>query len=153
MYIERKQDLSVYYFIQQAFEDAGGTFVNIVDDFPTSELELPCISIENHTFTVEPLELGNRKGVDVRTWFINIYTENKSQRDDFAYLIKNKVQEGIPVYDYDLGFPPTVVPQLGSMSHIELSVMPIPVNSALVSTLYFRAQVKVVAVYTKFPAT
>lgn len=146
MFLERKQDLSVYYFIQDLFTDQGATFVNVVDDFPTSDLELPTVSIENHAYTVAQYELGNRQGIDVRTWFINIFAENKSQRDDYAYLIKNSVQSGIPVYDYDEGFPPDVSPsQIGALDILEIEVTPITIFSELVSTLYYRTQVRIVA--------
>jgi hypothetical protein len=147
-FLERKQDLSVYYLIKDLFET--DTFITVVDDFPVTELDIPTISIENSAYFVEWYELGNRKGVDTRTWFINIFAENKSQRDDYAYLIKNEVQNGIPVYDYEEGFPPDVSPtQLGSMGILELRVEPIRVDPDSVSTLYWRTQITVVARYNK----
>lgn len=148
MYIERKQDLSIYYLLHDTFA-AAGSFIKIVDDFPTGELELPCISIENHAYRVKPLELGNRKGYDIRTWYIHIFANNKSQRDDYGYLIKNTLQQGIPVYDYDEGFPPTVSPtQIGAMDILELEYSPKRVDSRMVSKLYWRGQIKLVARYT-----
>lgn len=148
MYIERKQDLSMYYFVKDLFENYS--FIEIVDDFPLGELNPPVISIENTLYTVDWYELGNRKGIDVRAWYINIFAENKSQRDDYAYLIKNEVQNGIPVYNYDEGFPPDVSPsQLGAMEILELRVDPIRVDSEMVSKLYWRTQITIVARYNK----
>lgn len=149
MYIERKQDLSVYYYILDLFEDAGATFVNVVTEFPTGSLKLPTVSIENGLFTVPPLELGNKRGLDMRYWHINIFAKNSSQKDDYSYLIKNGVQDGIPVYDYDEGFPPDVSPtQIGALVITDLQVNPIRVMSELVTTMYYRAEVKFLAYYT-----
>lgn len=148
MYIERKQDLSMYYLLDNLF--APYDFVKIVDDFPSGNLDLPTISVENTLYTVDWYELGTRKGIDVRAWYINVFAKNKSQRDDYAYLIKNTIQNGIPVYDYDEGFPPDISPsQIGAMEILELRVDPIRVDSDMVSTLYWRAQITVVARYTK----
>jgi len=149
MYIERKQDLSVYYLIKATFTPLNPS-ITIVDEFPTGELALPTISIENSTYRVKPLELGNRMGIDIRKWNINIFADNKSQRDDYGYLIKNTVQNGIAVYDYDEGFPPDVSPtQIGAMHILELSVSPIRIFPQLVSKLYWRGQVKLVAQYNQ----
>ena len=152
MYIERKQDLSMYYYIRQILDDEGGTFVNVVDDFPSGLLELPTVSVVSSDITSKPFELGNRKGLDVRIWFIDVFAKNKSQRDEYAYLIKNKILEGVPVYDYDEGFPPEVSPtQLGSMSCVEIQTNPIRIFSELVSTLYWRREVKATTYYNKAP--
>jgi len=147
MYVERKQDLSVYYFIDKVFTDAGATNINIVDGFPTGELVLPTVAIDNDFLTTRYFELGNRRRLDIRTWYIDIFTENKSRRDEFAYLIKNEVQNKIPVYDYDEGFPPPTPTQIGVLDVMEISMRPIRVLPELVSTLYWRAQVKIIAYY------
>jgi hypothetical protein len=149
MFIERKQDLSVYHFIKQIFEDQGldENKITIVDGFPTGEISIPTISVDNEFLTVEGFELGNRFGLDIRTWYIDIFAENKSRRDEFAYLIKNSVQSDIPVYDYDQGFPPTVVDQLGMMKLKEVSGTPIKVMPDLVTTLYWRFEIKIIAYY------
>jgi len=148
MFIERKQDLSVYYYIENLFTTYPD--ITVVDEFPTTTLTIPTVAVENGMYTVEWYELGNRRGIDLRTWFIDVYAKNKSQRDDYSYLIKNEVQDGIPVYDYDEGFPPDVSPtQIGAMEILELSVEPIPILAELVSTLYYRAQVRLIARYVE----
>jgi len=152
MQIERLQDLSMYYYIRQIMDDIGASFVNVVDDYPDENLTLPTISIVGSDITTRPFELGNRKGHDVRIWFIEIFATNKSQRDDYAYLIKNKLMLGVPVYDYNEGFPPPTPTQLGSMSCDEISTKPIKVFAELVSTVYWRRQIKVIAYYNKAPA-
>lgn len=150
MYIERKQDLSVYYKIKDTFDAEGASFIEIVDEFPAEDLTIPSISIENHSYMVRPFELGNRTGLDIRKWYINIFANNKSQRDDYGYLIKNALQDGIPVYDYDEGFPPSVSPtQIGGLTVVELEVSPIRIFPELVSKLYWRGQIKLVAVYNQ----
>ncbi len=149
MYIERKQDLSVYYYISNLFTDEGATFVNVVTEFPTENLKIPTVSIENGLFTVPAFELGNKRGMDMRFWHINIFANNNSQKDDYSYLIKNSIQDGIPVFDYDEGFPPDVSPtQIGALVITDLQVNPIRVMSELVTTMYYRAEVKFLAYYT-----
>jgi len=159
MYLERKQDLSVYYCVKDAFDSVNASFVTIVDEFPNSgsnqpvELTIPTVSIENSVYSVRPFELGNREGVDIRTWIITIFGDNKSQTDDFGYLIKNTFQQGIPVYDYDEGFPPDVSPtQIGAMDWLTLEYTPIrifPETQGETSKVYWRGQVKLVARYNQ----
>ena len=151
MYIERKQDISIINLIEDTFK-ARGNFITVTDEFPTTELVIPSVSVENHAYWVKPLELGNRTGMDIRTWYIDIFANNKSQRDDFSYLIKNTLQQGIPVYDYDEGFPPDVSPtQIGAMDILQLEYSPIrvfPETLNVNTNLYWRGQVKLVARYT-----
>lgn len=138
----------MYYTVKDIFEPYP--FVTVVDDFPVEELSIPTISVENAAYVVDWYELGNRKGVDIRTWFINVFAKNKSQRDDYAYLIKNEIQNGITVYNYDEGFPPDVSPtQIGAMEILELRVEPIRVLAELVTTLYWRTQIILVARYNQ----
>jgi hypothetical protein len=149
MYKERKEDLSVYYFIEEIFSSTS--FITIVDEWPTGEIQPPVISVENELLSVRPLELGNRRGVDIRTWYINIFAKNNSQRDDFAYLIKNEVQSGIPVYDFDEGFPAegqtpaeAGITQIGTLSWDQIAIKKFPVLTVdNVSKMYYRAQVTI----------
>lgn len=148
MDLERKKDLSLYYYIKDSFSSVP--FINIEDGFPEELLNLPVIAIESDTLRSLPFELGNRHGSPRRIWFIDIFAETKSQRDEIGYKIVYDLEEGIPVYDYDEGFPPTVTPtQIGMLvpnDYIQMKI--VRVLPELVSKLYWRATITFVADYT-----
>ena len=96
-----------------------------------------------------PKELGNRVGIDIRIWFIDIFAKTKSQRDDFSYRLKNELQNRIPVFDYDEGFPPDVSPtQLGTILTEDVRIEPVQIMPQLVKKMYFRAKASFVGTYT-----
>jgi hypothetical protein len=140
MYLERKEDLSIVYWLKDKFSSVD--FVNIQDGFPNSELVLPTISSEQKTLTAVDIELGNKKGARDRLYNIDVFAINKAQRDEFAYKIYNELAEGIPVYDYDEGFPPDVVPtKIGCLIPKERRIDFIKVIPELVDKLYYRASI------------
>lgn len=147
MYLERKQDLSIYYWLKDSiFVDAP--FINIADGFPTQGLELPMVAVEGSDINIGPFELGNPYGIKYRIWDIDVFGENKSQRDEYGYRILNEVENKIPVYDYDEGFPPDVTPtQIGILIPERIKMEIIRVDPNLVSDLYWRATVSFVAIY------
>jgi hypothetical protein len=148
MYIERKKDLSVYYWVVDLFSDAS--FITITDDFPTNELVIPSIAVEAKQLNRVPFEMGSRVGKETVMWVINIFGENKSQRDDFGYRIINAIEDNIPVNDYDEGFPPSVTPtQIGCLIPRSIKMEIIPVIPELVNKLYWRAVVTFTAEYTQ----
>jgi hypothetical protein len=118
-------------------------FVTVVDSFPTGELELPTISVEDLPLTSKPNELGNRVGKVDRMWAIDIFAKNKAQRDEFAYLIKDALEMGIPVYNYDEGFPPSESPtQIGALSTLgAIRVSNVYVFPELQEKLYWRKSI------------
>lgn len=149
MYLERNQDLSVYHFVEEMFEDAS--FVTIVDGFPDEELVVPTVSIDNGDIDTYEWELGNRNRAQFRTWYIDVFAKNKSQRDDFSYKILNEIEEGIPVYDYGEGFPPEhEQTKLGALQPEEIKLRVIQIAPELVDKLYYRASVEFTAVYNQF---
>ena len=143
MYLERKEDLSVYYFLKNAFSDFSP--LSIEDGFPEKVLTIPTVSVEVGRTLVEGFELGNRDGVRVRNWYIDIFAKNKSQRDEFGYRLLDLLKDGIAVYDYDLGFPPVVVPKVGHLLVLSKSYEPIRIVPQMVETMYYRATVAFVA--------
>ncbi len=147
MYREKLEDLSVYYYIEDMFTDVTG--INIVDDFPTTNLVTPTISVTTDTIDTEIFELGNRERSQFRTWYIDVFAKNKAQRDEFSYRILNELEECIPVYNYDDGFPPTVVAQLGCLQPEDIRLRIIRVFPELVDKLYWRATVTLVATYSQ----
>lgn len=147
MYIERKQDLSIFYWLKDdIFADAP--FITIEDGFPIKGLSVPTVSVEGSDINIGPFELGNPHGIKYRIWDIDIFGENKSQRDEFGYRILNEVESKIPVYNYDEGFPPAVTPtKTGVLIPERIKMEIIRVDPYLVSDLYWRATISFVAIY------
>jgi len=145
LYTERKEDLSVYYFLKDVVF-LSTPFVTIVDGFPEGDLKLPTVAVEAGRIDVVEYELGNRVGLRVRRWYIDIYANNKSQRDDFGYKLLDVLKDPIPVYNYDEGFPPSVSPtRIGVLSILSKSFDPIKISADVVNKLYYRATVSIVA--------
>jgi len=140
MTIYRLEDLSVNYWTRGIF--ASFPQITIVNEFPQTILAVPTISVVNGKLVEELYELGNREtGVRTRRWFIDIFAGNVSQRDDFAYRILAETSDGINVYDYNEGFPPSASPSLiNHLSVITKSYNPIPVVKSLNEKLYYRGQ-------------
>jgi hypothetical protein len=146
MLIYRNEDLSMFYFIKNMFSDTS--YIEIVDSFPADEfgapapLTIPTISIDAGKLKEELFELGDRDKVRIRTWYIDIFAKNKSQRDDFGYRILDQTKNGININDYNQGFPPTVTPsKIGHMDVLSISYEPVPVMLDKSELLYFRGQV------------
>lgn len=138
------EDLSVYYFVKDKF--SSSSFVQIVDGFPEQDLKTPTISIEAGKIDVKEYELGNRDGLRVRRWYIDIFAKNKSQRDEFGYKLLNELKNGIPVYNYNEGFPPDVSPtKVGALQILSKTYDPVLVDSKISELLKYRASVYIVA--------
>jgi len=151
MLTERLIDLSLYYHIRNLMP----SFVNVVDAFPdvqtgeTPQLVLPTISVDSLDMTNIPFELGSLDRTR-RFWAIDVFGKTKSQRDDFTYTIFNKLKdENISVYNYDLGFPPTVVPQVGYLVTSKIVAKPIYVFRDLVQDLYWRSRITFFTSFTE----
>ena len=138
MIIDRKLDLSVYYYIKNQF--ASAPFITVVDGFPETPLTPPTIAVELDSITTYPFELGNRVRGKVRTWYIDIYAKDKSQRDEYAYKVMSALEESIPVYNYDEGFPPSSSPsQIGGILTEDINLQIIKVLPELTELMYYRA--------------
>lgn len=141
MLIYRLEDLSVNYFVKNIF--AAYPDIPILDEYPESILIIPTVSVVNGKLVAELFELGNRDpGVRTRRWLIDIFAKTKSQRDDFAYTILSDTANGINVYDYNEGFPPSASPaQINHLSVIRQSYQPFDVMRNQNSLLYYRGQI------------
>ena len=147
MHIERKKDLSVYYWLVDLFSDA--TYIIINDGFPETGLVIPTVVVDYQSIKPLPYEMGNSNQMWNRLWIIDVYAKNKSQRDDIGYRITDALQDSVPVHDYDEGFPPDVSPtQLGNLLPYNLQQIPIKIMPELVTKLYYRATVSFVAKYS-----
>lgn len=146
MDLERKKDLSVFYFMKDLFK--ATTYLNVVDGFPAEDLVIPTVSVDSNTIDTKPGELGNRRRILIRSWFIDVFAINKSQRDEIGYIILRALEEPIPVYDYDEGFPPDVTPtRLGAMESDSIQMRIIKIMPQLVDKMYYRCTVSFTAEY------
>jgi hypothetical protein len=125
-------------------------FITVVDDFPLSNLTIPTISVVADTIVTSRFELGNRKRLQTRTWYIDVFAKNKSQRDEYAYRILNALEECVPVYNYDEGFPPIIPTRLGCLEPEEIRMEIITILPELVDKLYYRSTVTYSSVYNQF---
>jgi hypothetical protein len=150
VYQETLEDLSVVYFLKDLFTSVGIN-VNVVESFPETDLVLPTVSVDWSDFDGIPYELGNRKFLKERVWYIDVFAKTNTQRNDFTYKIFNALQDGVSVYDYNSGFPPDVTPdKLGVLIPTRIRVRKIPVDSNLVDEMYYRAVIIFTATYDKF---
>lgn len=147
MYLERKIELSVYYWLKDTvFSDAP--FVKVVDEYPLEILSLPTVSVDGPDIDGYPQELGNRKGIRYLLFVIDVFGQNKTQRDEYVLRIYEYLENGIPVNDYDIGFPPSVAPpQIGVLVPNNIKVKKIKVIPELVETLYWRSMITFIAQY------
>lgn len=137
MRLERKQQMSIYYWLKDIVDSS----VTVKDSFPMEGLTLPTVSITHLDMRGEPFELGAAER-DKRMWRIDVFADNKVQRDDLMYLIYSELECNIPVYDYDEGFPPSVSPsQLGTLIVKQRIAKPVHVFEELVEKLYWRASI------------
>lgn len=144
MLIYRLEDLSMNYFIRDLFYEFPQ--VTIVNEFPKQVMSVPTISIVNGKLIEEHYELGNREtGLRTRRWLIDIFAKNISQRDDFAYKILNATGDGISVYDYNEGFPPSASPtKVNHLSVISKSHEPLDIIPSANEKLYYRGQIMLI---------
>jgi hypothetical protein len=132
--------MSVITWLKALFNDAP--FVTIVDGFPDTELTLPVIAVETDLIETHPYELGNRQRLEIRNWYLDIFAMNKSQRDEFGYRIIQALENSIPVYDYDLGFPAGVNPnKIGSLLPDIIQMRIVKVMPELTEKMYYRSAV------------
>ena len=147
MDIERKKDLSYYYWLKDLFSTLP---ITVVDEFPEDNLKVPSVCIENGDVIIIPKEMGNRHGTRLRGWYIDVYAKNKVQRNEIAFKIIDALEESIPVYDYDEGFPPDVSPtKIGCMNNDNIQMNTIRVLPELVEVLYWRVQISFEGTYSE----
>jgi len=146
MIIDRLLDLSVYYYIKNVFVDAP--FISVTDGFPEEGLTIPTVAVEMDNIDTYNAELGNRVRGKVRTWYIDIYAADKAQRDEYACRLMSELENSIPVYNYDEGFPPSSTPsRIGSIVPENLRLQIIKVLPDLTEKMYYRSLVVLTGEY------
>ena len=141
MYLERKEDLAFYYWLKKSFESTPG--VTIVDGFPDNPLVLPTIAVDWDSTNIRDFQLGDRSGSRLRTWYINVFAKNKTTRDEFTYKIHNELKDGITVYDIVDGVPTET--KIGHLNILQRRISVVRIDPELVSTMYYRASIAILA--------
>jgi len=150
MFLERKQDLSIFFWLQDEVLVSPYDTVLVVDGYPEQDLVIPSVAIEGQRLSIDPFELGNRRGQRDRAWNIDVFAANKAQRDEISSIIINELEDNrIAVYDYDEGFPPIVVTQLGTLIPSNIEVIPIRIFPDLVEKLYWRSSIRFITEYSE----
>jgi hypothetical protein len=139
MLIYRLEDIAMNYWVREILEPFG--IINIVDEFPVEIATVPTVSVVEGKIAEQEYELGNRDGVRVRRWFIDVFALNKQQRKDVGYKLLSEAKQGINVYDYNEGFPPDASPSfINHLSVINRTFEPLDIIQDLNPKLYYRGQ-------------
>lgn len=145
MHIGRKQDLSLIYWLKDLFSSKG---IEIVDGFPEEEFNIPCIAVEWDDIDTYQLELGSKHREWIRSWYLDIFAINKTQKDEIIFTLLDEIENEIDIYNYDEGFPPLVEPtKIGKLKVIALRTNNIQVFPELTNKMYHRAVINVVTQY------
>lgn len=145
MHLHTKQDLAVTQFLKELFSSAPS--VDILDSYPDVPLEIPCIVVDLDNIDTYTREMGTRELGRIRTWYIDIYATSKIQRDEMSYMILDALENKINVYDYDQGFPPTVIPKIGVLDPDDIQLKVLKVLPDLTERMYYRAVIIFTAIY------
>jgi hypothetical protein len=108
-------------------------------------LELPTIALELEELLTWQIEMGSRAFGKTRTWYIDIFAENKAQRDEYAFRILYALEQKIPVYDYDQGFVSPA--KVGVLDPDDVQIRIIKVLPEMSELMYYRSVVQFTAVY------
>ena len=92
--------------------------------------------------------MGSRTRIHPRVFYVDVFAADKAQRDEYSYKLVDELENNIPVYNYDEGFPPTVIPsQIGALDIDEIVVKIIKIIPGLTEKMYYRAVVQFSALY------
>ena len=148
MELERKKDTSIVYWLMDTFSDVSS--ITILDEYSNRELEVPSLALQTGLITDEEFQLGDRTQKLIRLWHIDIYAKSTEQRNEIAYRLLRELDDGIPVYDYDEGFPPDIDPsRIGTISVFSKEYTPIAVVPELLDKMYWRGSVTIFTEYSE----
>lgn len=144
---QSNEDFSVFYFIKNIFDPLG---VVTVDEFPVSSLVVPSVSVEADDLDPILGEMGNIHRIYPRVYIVDVFALNKTQRQQMGYTILRALEQAIPVYDYNLGFPPDAIPtQIGCLQTTNINMKRILVDPELVEKFHYRSVITFETFYNK----
>jgi hypothetical protein len=136
----RREDTGLVYWLQEEF--VSYPMVTIVDGFPEDkELTIPTVSVEPDTIEDFAIQLGDRVGSNLRTWYFDVFAKNKPQRDELAYKIYDDLANGVIIYDIVGGAKTGTI--IGHLNILKKRIKMIRVDASLVSKMYYRATVSI----------
>ena len=97
---------SVYYFVKDQLASAGWTTVNMRQELPTEDVDLPCVTVEYEDTTGTPLEMGTRTRIKTYRFILTVTGKYSGQDKDIASAIQVALDENvIPLINYNTEFP------------------------------------------------
>lgn len=122
-------DTSVYYYISDVLKSfgyvdiSGNLNINVIqesleDNIPVEvaeklyggeevsedSIDLPAVAITSMSNKMSPGALGGASW-EKRFYHIDVYGNSEQESKEIGYLLEEKLDYGIPVYDYNMGFP------------------------------------------------
>lgn len=144
---QSNEDFSVFYYIKSIGDSLG---IPTVDEFPASNLVVPSIAVEADELDPIVGEMGNVHRVYNRVYFVDYFATNKTQRQQLGYTLLRALELAIPVYDYNTGFPPEVIPtQIGCLQVLDINMKRILINPELVEKFYYRGVISFETYFNK----
>jgi len=134
-YIEEKAHLSLITYLKGEF----GNVTKVTDSFADEELTIPTLAIDLTTINFTSFQIGDYNKLRELVWILDIYGINKIQRNSIAYKAAQALEKNIPILDFDLGFPPTSIPQIGVLVLTDLKIELLKIDFEEIKDLYYRA--------------
>lgn len=135
MYVEDKAHYSLIQKLKTEFQ----TELEVKDSFPKEELLVPTLSVNLVSVDFTNLQIGDYNNIRELSWVIDVFALNKTQRNQIVFKLFYILEKKIPIYDYDLGFPPQSIPEIGSLTPTRLRIEFIEVQAEKPEDLYYRA--------------
>lgn len=84
--------------------DFSYNYVRIADAFPEEEIGYPVLVVATGVTRGLPFELGGPPEI-VTSLYLDLFAQGEGQRDDMADAIREALDAGCPLIDFNLGFP------------------------------------------------
>jgi hypothetical protein len=124
----RLADLSLERHLQHGFDfDSTLSGVDILDAFPDDTTILNnkrTVSLEHVSSITGPLELGTRRNIENRRWFIDVVCDRRGEAQDIVEKMQSLLNGNAEMYDFNLGH--INPPWLGRMYFRNFKVFDIP---------------------------
>jgi hypothetical protein len=122
-------DSSLYYYVEDILTSAGyidssgDLTINLIqeqleysipaevaekiyggEEVSTESVGIPAVAISSMTNKIRPGALGGASW-ERRFYNLDVYGTTEQESKEIAYIIEEKLNYGVPVYDYNMGFP------------------------------------------------
>jgi len=134
MFIEEKAHFSLFYKLKSEF----GNTVTVSDSYQDTPIAVPILTIDLSFIDFSKFEIGSYNYIRRVNWIVDVFAKTKNQRDSIVFKLMNILEQKVPIYDYDLGFPPTPVPMIGSLVPNKLRIEFVKIESEEPEELFYR---------------